>query len=611
MKNKKIQRICALLTSFILLFTIFTFQVNASSTGRLSVTSASGKQGETINIDVNIDNNPGLITLKFSVSWGEGLELITASNSGLLNGWTQPSPSISSPYILRWADSLATDNNVSNGKIASLTFKINSNTNAGQKPISISFLESRNSSGAKNSFSATSGNITVNCKAHTYTAYTKVNDSTHKRTCTACGHEETSSHTWNATVTKQPTCKESGLKHLKCTACNAEKDETIPITKNHSWGSYETKTNPTCTTQGLQTRKCKVCGLEDNQPIPAKGHSMGAWNKTKDPTCTQAGEEKRSCKEKGCGHTETRAINPLGHSFTNPTVTKQPTCTESGEESGHCSRCGQTASQSIKPLGHKFSSWSDTKAPTCTEGGIQERKCNVCGTTETRNTSALGHDFENPTVIKEPTISETGLKEGKCKRCGQTASEVIPCSVNDEATGTLFEANEGTFEKGSEIRIEEIKEDNPAFASVKNILKDICKKFKLYDITAYLNGAKIQPNGEVTVTFNIAEGFGKNVAVYYITEDGSYEKLESAVSEDGKTVSARISHFSNYAVCKISEETDEAKAAETKNDKETKNKKSSKTWIIILTAVILLAGAGTGAFFYIRKKKQLNRFFED
>ena len=464
---------------------------------------------------------------------------------------------------------------------------------------------------ADNSSSFATKALKITCSAHTYTAYTKVNDSTHKRTCTACGEEELpSNHTWNAgTVTKHPTCKETGLKHLKCTACNAEKDETIPVTNNHNWGGYEVKTPPTCTAQGLQTKKCKVCGKEEDQPIPAKGHSMGAWNKTKDPTCTQAGEEKRSCKD--CGHTETKAINPLGHSFTNPTVTKQPTCTESGEESGHCSRCGQTASQSIKPLGHKFSSWSDTKAPTCTEGGIQERKCNVCGTTETRNTSPLGHDFENPTVIKEPTISETGLKEGKCKRCGQTASEVIPCSVKDEATGTLFEANEGTFEKGSEIRVEEIKEDNPAFESVKNILKDICKKFKLYDITAYLNGAKIQPNGEVTVTFNIPEGYGKNVAVYYITEDGSYEKLESAVSEDGKTVSAKISHFSNYAVCKISEETDEVMKDETNNATEAKNGQSNKIWIIVLTAVILLAGAGTGAFFYIRKKKQQDRFFED
>lgn len=595
---KKIISILAVLC----LFVSIAVPVSAASFAvNIAPSKTSVSVGDTVTLTVSLSGAGKGTSGYIEVAAGDSFEILSGK---FLTANTQRAQ-----FDVPTSDGIVLYNGESdpNGPFCEIVLKAKKSSKVAQN-VSVT-VDIRNGSNLLGSIKA-SKDIKIVCSAHTYTAYTKVNDSTHKRTCTACGEEELpSNHTWNAEPVKHPTCKETGLKHLKCTACNAEKDETIPVTNNHNWGGYEVKTPPTCTAQGLQTKKCKVCGKEEDQPIPAKGHSMGAWNKTKDPTCTQAGEEKRSCKD--CGHTETKAINPLGHSFTNPTVTKQPTCTESGEESGHCSRCGQTASQSIKPLGHKFSSWSDTKAPTCTEGGIQERKCNVCGAVETRNTSALGHDFENPTVIKEPTISETGLKEGKCKRCGQTASEVIPCSVKDKATGTLFEANEGTFEKGSEIRVEEIKEDNPAFASVKNILKEICKEFKLYDITAYLNGAKIQPNGEVTVTFNIPEGYGKNVAVYYITEDGSYEKLESAVSEDGKTVSAKISHFSNYAVCKISEETDEAKAAETKNDKETKNKKSSKTWIIILTAVILLAGAGTGAFFYIRKKKQLNRFFED
>ena len=570
MNEKFMKKIITFLTSIILICTVCFIPSSAAGSGSLAMSSASGKQGDSVTLNINLTANSGLATMSLQVEYDTGaLTLTGVSDSKLLSG-TDLSSVYNSPYKITWIDSSKSDNKKT-GTIASFTFKIKDNAKVGNTSVKLVFLDSYDSNSNENSFSATSGNITVNCKTHTYTAYTKADDDTHERTCTACGHKETSSHTWNAgTVTKHPTCKETGLKHLKCTACNAEKDETIPVTNNHNWGNYEVKVKPSCITQGTQIRECSVCKKTETASIPATGHS-----------------------------------------FTNPTITKQPTCTESGEESGHCSRCGQTASQSIKPLGHKFSSWSDTKAPTCTEGGIQERKCNVCGTTETRNTSALGHDFENPTVIKEPTISETGLKEGKCKRCGQTASEVIPCSVKDEATGTLFEANEGTFEKGSEIRIEEIKEDNPAFASVKNILKDICKKFKLYDITAYLNGAKIQPNGEVTVTFNIPEGFGKNVAVYYITENGSYEKLESAVSEDGKTVSAKISHFSNYAVCKISEETDEVMKDEKNNATEAKNGQSNKIWIIVLTAVILLAGAGTGTFFYIRKKKQQDRFFED
>ena len=551
----------ALLVSLILIFGITVTASAASTAVSLNGVPNELKKGERATVTVSLANSPEADSALIQFTLDNGLELVSGEwkTGGMIEDFN-----LAEREGVMTVASLKTFN----GTVFSFVVS-GKNASASAQNITVK-LTLKNGTADVGTATATKS-VKITCSAHTYTAYTKADDDTHERTCTACGHKETSSHTWNAgTVTKHPTCKETGLKHLKCTACNAEKDETIPVTNNHNWGNYEVKVKPSCITQGTQIRECSVCKKTETASIPATGHS-----------------------------------------FTNPTITKQPTCTESGEESGHCSRCGQTASQSIKPLGHKFSNWSDTKAPTCTEGGIQERKCTVCGTAETRNTSALGHDFENPTVIKEPTISETGLKEGKCKRCGQTASEVIPCSVKDEATGTLFEANEGTFEKGSEIRVEEIKEDNPAFESVKNILKDICKKFKLYDITAYLNGAKIQPNGEVTVTFNIPEGFGKNVAVYYITEDGSYEKLESAVSEDGKTVSAKISHFSNYAVCKISEETDEVMKDETNNATEAKNGQSNKIWIIVLTAVILLAGAGTGAFFYIRKKKQLNRFFED
>lgn len=183
----------------------------------------------------------------------------------------------------------------------------------------------------------------------------------------------------------------------------------------------------------------------------------------------------------------------MGQSFSNPTVTKAPTCTETGVESGKSSRCGQTTTNVMKSKGHKFGAWEDTKPATCTEGGTKERKCTDCGAAETKSTEALGHDFENPTIIKAATISETGLKEGKCKRCGETASEVIPCTARDEATGTLFEANEGVFSAGTELTVEEIKTDNPIFDSANNILKDICNEFKLYNIKALLNGAEVRP----------------------------------------------------------------------------------------------------------------------
>lgn len=448
-----------------------------------------------------------------------------------------------------------------------------------------------------------SGNkaVKIACASHTFGNYTNVNASTHKRVCSACGFEETKNHTWNGgTVTKQASCKESGTRHFTCTACGAAKDETIAKTNSHNWGGYKVTKHPTCTAPGTQTRTCSVCGKTETQQINATGHSMGAWAQSKAPTCTAAGEEKRSCSK--CGHSETRALKALGHSFSHPTVTKEPTCTESGTETGKCSRCGQTTSNTIKAKGHKFGAWADTKPATCTEGGTKERKCSACGAAETKATDALGHDFENPTIVKEPTISTTGLKEGRCKRCGETTSEVIPCSAQDEATGTLFEANEGVFAAGTQLTVEEIKTDNPTFDSAKNMLKDISGEFKLYNIAATLGGAETAPNGEVKARFNIPDGYGKDIALYLIKADGTSEKVDCDISEDGKTLTAKLTVLGDYAICKLGES-----AAGTENDAVIEKPENNNTalYIIIAVCAAVLIGVIIAAFVIIKKKKTI------
>ena len=442
--------------------------------------------------------------------------------------------------------------------------------------------------------------VKITCASHTFGNYTKVNDSTHKRVCSACGFEETKNHTWNGgTVTKQASCKESGTKHFTCTGCGAAKDETIAKTNSHSWGGYKVTKNPTCTTPGTQTRTCSVCGKTETQQINATGHSMSAWLQSKAPTCTKKGEEKRSCSK--CSHTETRAINALGHSFSN--LTKQPTCTETGVESGKCSRCGQETSNSIKATGHKFGAWENVKEATCKEGGTQKRVCSKCKAEETKATEALGHDFENPTIVKAATISETGLKEGKCKRCGETTSEVIPCSAQDEATGTLFEANEGVFAAGTQLTVEEIKNDNPTFDSAKNILKDISGEFKLYNIAATLGGAETAPNGEVKARFNIPDGYGKDIALYLIKTDGTSEKVDCEISEDGKTLSAKLTALGDYAICKLG-------GGETSTDTEDgaalEKPEKNNTAVYIIIAVCAAVLIGGIAAVVAQKRKRLD-----
>lgn len=592
------KKIFTFLTTIILICGVCIVPASAAGSGKIALSSANGKQGDNVTLNVTMSNNPGLVTMSIRVEYDTNiLQLIRVADTKLLVG-SQLNTNYGSPYKITWADGSATVNNNKTGTIANFTFKIKDNAKVGSTNVKLSFIDSYDTDYAENNFSATSGKIDVGCANHTFGNYTKVNDGTHKRACTACGFEETKNHTWNGgTITKQASCKESGTKHFTCTACGAAKDETIAKTNSHNWGGYKVTRNPTCTAPGTQTRTCSVCGKSETQPINATGHSMGAWSQSKAPTCTAAGEEKRSCSK--CGHTETKAINALGHSFSNPTVTKAPTCTETGVESGKCTRCGQTTTNTIKAKGHKFGAWEDTKPATCTEGGIKERKCADCGASETKATEALGHDFENPTIVKAATISETGLKEGKCRRCGETASEVIPCTAQDEATGTLFETSEGVFAAGTQLSVEEIKTDNPTFDSAKNILKDICNEFKLYNIKALLDGAEVTPNGEITATFNIPEGYGRDIALYIIKADGTSEKVNCEISGDGKTLTAKLTALGDYAICKLGES-----AAGTENDAviEKPEKNSTAFYIIIAVCAAVLIGGGI-AFMVIKKKR--------
>ena len=397
--------------------------------------------------------------------------------------------------------------------------------------------------------------VKISCATHTYGTYTKKDNTNHTRTCSACGNVETKAHTWNSgSVTKTANCKEAGNTRYTCTAtgCGATKDVPISKTNNHTYGSWSQTKAPSCTAKGQEKRTCSTCQKVETRDIKVTGHSMGGWIQTKAPTCEGKGEQVRSCSK--CSHKETKAVNALGHKFSNPTVTKEPTCTQTGTETGKCTVCKKETTNTIKALGHKFGEWTVKYAATCTEKGIEEHKCSVCEATENREIEALGHDFEDPKTIKEPTISETGLKQGKCKICGQITEEIIPCTAKDETTGVVIETDKGVFQEGTELKVEEIKKENKEkHKEIKKALKEVSEKFVAYDITTVLNGAKVQPNGKIKVTFKIPEGFSNILKVFFIGDDGTTQEQTSKVNEDG-TITAELTHFSTYVICDVNED---------------------------------------------------------
>lgn len=339
------------LATLILTILMFTFPVSAAGNGTLSLSGTEGKQGDTITVPVNLNTNPGLITMKVAVSWGEGLELTGVSDTGLLDGYTTPAPTISSPYTLRWADSLATSNNTSTGKIATLTFKIKDGATVGNHNVTLTFSESRDASGGKNTFGNATATIKVTCKTHDW-------------------------GDWQ--VTKKENCTAKGSEKRVCAICK----ESASQERNalgHSMGSWSQSKASTCESKGEQKRTCTRTGCThyETKAIDALGHAFSKAVVTKKPTCTETGIESGTCTR--CSKKTTNTLKAKGHTMGKYAVTLEATCVAEGKEEASCTVCGTKSEKTIAVVDHKYGEAVVTKQATETETGISTKTCTVCG----------------------------------------------------------------------------------------------------------------------------------------------------------------------------------------------------------------------------------------
>ena len=113
-------------------------------------------------------------------------------------------------------------------------------------------------------------------------------------------------HDYKATVTKQPTTTEEGIRTYTCTRCNSSYTESIaklPEQHKHEYTETVTK-EPTCTDTGIKTFTCS-CGDSYTETIASLGHSYTS-KVTKAATITEEGIMTYTCSR--CGHSYTRSI---------------------------------------------------------------------------------------------------------------------------------------------------------------------------------------------------------------------------------------------------------------------------------------------------------------
>ncbi len=176
--------------------------------------------------------------------------------------------------------------------------------------------------------------------------------------------------------------------------------------------------------------------------------------------------------------------------------------------------------------------------------------------------------------------------------------EVIePTQVITQTEGLVLQAMDTTFEKDTVVKAEKIAETEETYKKAETALKKIVNKFVAYEITATKNNVTVQPNGEVTATFNIPADFNpEKTTVYYVSDDGKIEELKTTVYANTRKVTASLTHFSTYVVAE--------KIVVDVNDGDLGDNGDSPISPFLIIAIVVLAVVAGAVYLVIKFKRR-------
>lgn len=170
-----------------------------------------GRAGKTVDVTVEIKNNPGIVSAAFDISYDrDKLELTGVSDGGLLPNFSKSQDFEIDPYHVNWEDSTAELNNTENGILVTFTFKVKDTCKSGDvAEIIINYDENNvydvNMTNVK--FHVVNGSVTVDDHNWSEITYTWSEDHltcTASRTCTDGNCSEVETETAVASVDRTP-----------------------------------------------------------------------------------------------------------------------------------------------------------------------------------------------------------------------------------------------------------------------------------------------------------------------------------------------------------------------------------------------------------------------
>lgn len=388
--------------SYILAFVILAFAcasmitVFADNGPAYVVENKSVKSGDTFTMDVSLANNPGIVSARFQIEYDANvLTLTKVENKGLLEGYTTPPKTISSPYTLRWSDALAEEDNTANGVLATLTFQVVGTTST-TTSVKITPTEARNVSLAKVSIAAAESTVTVTV------APTGINVDKESVSIDLAGQNKTetvtasiapqgatgtikatSSDTKVATVTDAGVItgvkKGTATVTFKVDGTNITKTVAVTVTCSHkaqnTVDAKYLKSAGNCVEKAVYYQNCSACGEKLNTTfegeLDAQNHK-GPINTVGAKTATHF--EDGYTGDKVCS--ACKITTEKGQTITKGAHTWSTTYEH--DENQHWQKCTEDDATTEK-TNHTAGDWEIVEAADIGKAGTKVKKCTVCG----------------------------------------------------------------------------------------------------------------------------------------------------------------------------------------------------------------------------------------
>lgn len=214
-----------------------------TSAPTIKITTITSVPGDTVEISIDISNNPGIMAMAFCITYDNNTLEYQNYSKGYLSNYTIKDHS--DEGHVSFVNVENTDKNT-NGTLLSLLFKVKDDAKPGRHIITLA-NSNRNKYGNKlhNSFSNSKQQFVV----PTVTAGSVVIE----ETCENSGHKYGE---WN--VSHEANCTVEGLRSRACQRCQIVQEETIPIT--HDFESEWTVDKiATPEENGIMSRHCTKC----------------------------------------------------------------------------------------------------------------------------------------------------------------------------------------------------------------------------------------------------------------------------------------------------------------------------------------------------------------